>query len=85
MYGPGDDHHVLFEPNEKKEFEVVFSPVSADFSSFDIQYFMKPKDDDYGRYMLRYSFQENRVIKRYCVQKYPDKAFAQKSWWQFWK
>jgi hypothetical protein len=34
MYGYGDDHHVLFEPNEK-EFRVLFEPFEIDFDTFD--------------------------------------------------
>ncbi len=70
MYGYGDDHYVVFQPNEKKEFLILFAPSETDFETFDIDFFMKPDDDDYGQYRLRYDFQSGRVIKRYCLRKY---------------
>ena len=71
MCGYGDDHHVPFAPNAKKEFLVLFEPSATDFETFDTDFFMKPDDDDYGLYMFRYDFQSGRVVKHYCVRKYP--------------
>jgi hypothetical protein len=70
MYGYGDDHYVVFQPNEEREFLVLFIPSETDFETFDIDFFMKPDDDDYGQYRLRYDFQSGQIIKRYCLRKY---------------
>ena len=70
MYGYGDDHYVTFEPNEKKEFLVLFQPSDRDFHTFDTEFFMKPDDDEYGLYRLRYDFSRGQIVKRYCLRKY---------------
>ncbi len=68
MYGYGDDHHVIFEPNEKKEFLVLFEPSATDFETFDTEFLMKPEDAEYGLYRLRYDFQSGRIIRRFCLK-----------------
>jgi hypothetical protein len=70
MYGYGDDHYVIFEPSEKKEFLVLFQASEQDFQTFDTEFFMKPDDDEYGLYRLRYDFSRGQIIKRYCLRKY---------------
>jgi hypothetical protein len=70
MYGYGDDHHVLFEPNEQKEFSVLFKATGTDFETFDTEFFMQPLDGEYGRYRLRYDFKRGQIIQRYCLRKY---------------
>jgi len=70
MYGYGDDHHVSFAPDEKREFLVLFGPSDHDFDTFDIEFFMKPDDDAYGLYRLRYDFRMRQVTRRFCLKRY---------------
>jgi hypothetical protein len=70
MHGYGDDHHVAFAPDEKKEFLVLFKPVDRDFDAFDIEFFMKPEREAYGLYRLRYDFLAKQVTNRYCLKTY---------------
>ena len=74
MYGYGDDHFVTFEPNEHKEFLVLFEPSAVDFDTFDTEFFMKPDGEEYGLYRLRYEFKSGSVIQRYCLATYQERT-----------
>jgi hypothetical protein len=65
MFGYGDDHHVAFDPGETREFLIIFPPVKKDFRTFDIEFLMKPDNDDRGEYRLRYDIEKGEVIKRF--------------------
>ncbi|MBL8078380.1 MAG: hypothetical protein JNM55_10500 [Anaerolineales bacterium] len=71
MHGYGDDHHVKYEEHEKKEFLVLFKPTNTNFATFDTEFFMKPDDDEYGLYRLRYDFRSGQITRRYCLKQYP--------------
>ena len=73
MYGYSDDHYVVFEPGAQREFLVFFGPSETDFDTVDLEFFMKPGDDEYGKYRLRYDFKSGRMINRFCLRKYDVK------------
>jgi hypothetical protein len=78
MYGYGDDHYVVFEPGETREFLVRFEPAPMDFKTFDVEFFMKPADDEFGLYHLRYDVMGKRLVKRLCMKRYPGRQFRER-------
>ena len=63
MMGYGDDHHVVFEPEESREFIVHFQPAKIEFDGVDLEFYVKPGNRKFGPYLLTYDFDANAVTR----------------------